>query len=79
MEKERNGIPLTPYWPGVSGLVSVLTFAIVMSLSSAMECKIMFYMGHQIAQKSTSTHSDSEITIENSNLTLPDLAHCIPY
>ena len=64
-KRTRHGLPLTPYWPGVSGLVSVLTFAIVISLSSAIECRtgeIILQGPHQGAQKSTNTDSDSEIT-----------------
>ena len=63
--KNQERDSLTPYWPGVSGLVSVLTFAIVISLSSAIECRtgeIILQGPHQGAQKSTNTHSDSEIT-----------------
>ena len=60
LNRIRAGIPLIPNLPEVSGLTSVFTFAIVISLSSAICDRTgptILQGPHHGAQKSASTHS----------------------
>ena len=81
LKRSKAGIPLTPNLPALSGLTSVFTFAIVISLSSDI-CfstgPIILHGPHHGAQKSTRTHSSLFVTTSKSaslvSTTFPILA-----
>ena len=67
--RNRAGIPLTPSFAALAGLVSVSTFAIKISLSPATCSKtgaIALHGPHHGAQKSTRTHSLLPTDVSNS-------------